>query len=324
MRYTPTLQCAKSGWPYERKDNPVVTELDLTDTARPCANCQTPLRHPLPNFCGHCGQETSLRAPTVGEFLQQLGGSYISTEGALWRTLWRLLFLPGQLTLEFLAGRRRRFVLPIRLYLTISVLVLLVLKLYTAEQIERNVSSTGQADAAWTVLASTRNFNFLGVGGARAGLKDGVFFCQGMPKSFCARLEKRLLANPATLAEELGQLPSRMYSYVGWALFLLMPCLALWLKLVFWGNQLRFTEHLVFALHLHAFWFAMVPLLLLPWAGFQGAAVIAMVCYPLVALHRVYQRRWWSTALRAALIQLLYLVSLVFAVSGIVMLVMVG
>jgi hypothetical protein len=90
-----------------------------------CLNCGQPLSVPRPKFCGACGQETRVRAPRLMEFAQQFGGAYLATEGALWRTLKLLLFKPGELTRQYLAGRRKHYVLPLRLYLTVSVLVLL-------------------------------------------------------------------------------------------------------------------------------------------------------------------------------------------------------
>ena len=80
-----------------------------------CRNCGAPFVPEQRRFCPECGQETRLRAPTLGEFVQQFGGAYFSTEGALWRTLALLLFRPGQLTRHYLAGRRKHYVLPLRL-----------------------------------------------------------------------------------------------------------------------------------------------------------------------------------------------------------------
>ncbi len=67
--------------------------------ASPSTPADKPLP-PLPHFCPHCGQESRIRAPRLGEFLQQFGGAYFSTEGALWRTLALLLFRPGDMDLR--------------------------------------------------------------------------------------------------------------------------------------------------------------------------------------------------------------------------------
>ena len=103
-----------------------------TDLA--CRNCgtQAPLK-----FCPACGQETTLHPPTLGEFLHEFVGHYVALEGTLWRTLGLLICRPGRLTREYLDGRRRRYVLPLRLYLTASFLFFLVLKLVAAGQIGR-------------------------------------------------------------------------------------------------------------------------------------------------------------------------------------------
>ena len=108
----------------------------MSPDPRTCPNCTEPFPDPRPRFCPACGQETTLRPPTLFEFAQQFGGAYISTEGALWRTLKLLVTKPGELTRQYLAGRRKHYVLPLRLYLTISVVALLALQWSGAMQPE--------------------------------------------------------------------------------------------------------------------------------------------------------------------------------------------
>lgn len=47
-----------------------------------CPNCSHPFAGPRPMFCPACGQETQVKAPTLGEFLQQFGGACFSSDGA--------------------------------------------------------------------------------------------------------------------------------------------------------------------------------------------------------------------------------------------------
>ena len=51
------------------------------------ANCGAAFAVPRPRFYPACGQESNIRPPRLGEFLQQFGAAYFDTEGALWRTL---------------------------------------------------------------------------------------------------------------------------------------------------------------------------------------------------------------------------------------------
>jgi hypothetical protein len=49
------------------------------------------------------------RAVARGTLSPRSRGRYVALDGRLWRTLGALLFRPGFLTREYLAGRRRRF-----------------------------------------------------------------------------------------------------------------------------------------------------------------------------------------------------------------------
>ncbi|MCV2349240.1 DUF3667 domain-containing protein [Paucibacter sp. Y2R2-4] len=291
----------------------------LVDSPPACPNCGTTFAEPRPKYCGECGQESKLRAPSLLEFIQQLGGAYISTEGALWRTLWRLLLLPGQLTLEYMAGRRRRYVLPLRLYLTISVLALLTLRVVTSEKIEAEapvIDKTSSSRAIDLKNGDTKNIQIGGLWGLKAGMKDGEFFCEKLPESMCKRLERRLTLDHVSLGKEMVQLTERALNNLGATMFILLPCFAVWLKLLFWDKGLHYTEHMIFALHLHAFWFAMMLLLLINWEPLSAIAAIAAILYPLIAVHRVYRARWWSTLLRTFVLAILNISSIALVLSS--------
>nr|WP_316644251.1 DUF3667 domain-containing protein [uncultured Roseateles sp.] len=267
-----------------------------------CRNCGYVLGDPRPKFCAACGQDTSLKAPTVGEFIQHLGGNYVAMEGALWRTLALLLFRPGRLTLEYLAGRKRRYVLPVRLYLTISLFTLLLLRFTGAIQIPELDVDGKRFDAK-----PGTNLTFIEVDSARAGVdKNGVFYCEGLPDWMCRKLGYRFDLDPKNLKRQLSEAPERFVSHWGTAMFLLLPMFALWLKLVFIDRHRRYTEHLVFALHLHAFWFAMVLLALVGNPLLRALAALAIPIYTQMAQQRVYGGRWWLGLLRSVLLILLY------------------
>lgn len=240
-----------------------------------------------------------MRAPTLGEFLQQFGGAYLSTEGALWRTLKLLVIRPGELTRQYLAGRRKHYVLPLRLYLTISVIVLLLVRLSTNAALKADPELVAKFDEAPEPIV-------LDIGSGRAGLRDGKYFCEGLPGWVCTRLQRRLDVDARGLQRELAGLGERVMANLGAAMFLLLPAFAAALKLAYWNRRLRYTEHLVFALHVHAFWFAVLALNLLPLGGFEGLSWFAVPVYTLAAMKRVYGGRWWPRWLRAAGVSAVY------------------
>ncbi len=286
---------------------------NLATTPTTCPNCFEPfgphgeLRR---RFCPECGQETHVRAPTLGEFVQQFGGAYFATEGALWRTLRLLLSQPGELTRQYLAGRRKHYVLPLRLYLSISVLVLLLMRIVGSGRMDVEVND------ATNIAKENSNFA-LSMGASRAGMRDGVFFCERLPAWVCARIQRRVDIDPTKMASEVESMKDRYLNNLGGAMFVLLPGFALWLMLAYRNRRLRYTEHLVFALHVHALWFLALLCTLPGWGWVTAVAMFAVPAYTLMAMKRVYGGRTWPRLLRAAVVSALYGVTLMVALVGV-------
>src|SRR3954466_13168942 len=87
-----------------------------------CANCQTPL---VGSFCSNGGQRQEPHMHSMREFASETFEGLTHADSRLWRTLWYLLMKPGFLTVEFLEGRRARYLPPFRLYLVLSVVLFL-------------------------------------------------------------------------------------------------------------------------------------------------------------------------------------------------------
>jgi len=106
---------------------------------RACLNCGAKLTG---KFCSRCGQKDSDYRRPYWTFLEDITDNVISKDSRLWRTLGYLLFLPGAMTREYIAGRRIRFLPPIRTFLisivlffmTVNVLNVAILK-FTGEPI---------------------------------------------------------------------------------------------------------------------------------------------------------------------------------------------
>ena len=88
-----------------------------------CLNCGTELRG---QYCGHCGQRARSRLISLWELLQDAFGDLFELDSRLWRTLIPLLIRPGQLTRDYLEGRRARYMPPFRMYLVLSVVFFVV------------------------------------------------------------------------------------------------------------------------------------------------------------------------------------------------------
>jgi hypothetical protein len=269
-----------------------------------CRNCAA---YAPDQYCPHCGQETSEHLPSAREFVHEFVLHYFAAEGRLWRTLKALVLHPGRLTIEYLEGRKRKYVLPLRLYLTVSVVFFLLLRLATAPAAEHVRAafhrSLNDGHSTFTIM----DFGF----GKAIRKPDGSFACD-LPKWVCNRITERVIQPPGELERRLSNVPTELFSHLSTAVFLLLPLFAFFLQLAY--LQRTYGEHFLFALHLHSFWFLVLLVLLLPLPEWIRIPVqVYPIVYSVVALHSVYPSAWWATALKALLIGLAYAASLLMA-----------
>ena len=96
-----------------------------------CLNCGRDIA--CENFCPSCGQENSDRIVGAGDMLRDLLDELLKFDAKLFVTLRALLTKPGYLTNEYLAGRRVRYISPVRLYFLVSAAYFLCRAFYTFE-----------------------------------------------------------------------------------------------------------------------------------------------------------------------------------------------
>lgn len=83
-----------------------------------CRNCQATLDN---SYCSVCGQrDIDLERP-IWDLIGELVRETFELDGRTAVTIRTLFRSPGKLTCEFLAGRRRSYTSPLRLYLVISI-----------------------------------------------------------------------------------------------------------------------------------------------------------------------------------------------------------
>jgi hypothetical protein len=268
----------------------------------------------VPNFCPVCGQESRVEVPRVRDFLQQFGGAYFSTEGALWRTLKLLLTQPGELTVQYLAGRRKHYVLPLRLYLTISVALLLLTRVVGSVEavalgLDRPELRAAERGTLPTLLVQVGSFSL--------GIRDGVFVCRNLPAALCTLVRDRAAPDSRTLLERLRRANERLLSNFGAVMFVILPLFAGCLMLVHHGRGMAYGAHLVFTLHLHAFWFLVLALMRVVPFPAAWAGVPVMVVYTGLAGRRVYGGPWGPRLLRGLALTALYMLLLAVTVPAV-------
>lgn len=275
-----------------------------------CHNCGAAVDY---LYCAVCGQETQLHVPSAREFLHEFITHYVALEGKLWQSLWLLVRKPGLLTAEYLAGRRARFIAPLRLYLTFSILFFALFKWSGYEVVGDNdapQSASRQVQSAPAREAKRAE------SGEKATKGDTGNFLQDQITHFTPAWAAKI-ENFETLseAEKSKAYSTAFFSYAPYAMFCLMPLFAFYLKLAYLGTGRRYGEHLLFALHSNAFAFLMVGLIMsMPISLAKTALVIWLVLYLPFAMHRVYGGKHWLTFLRWLAVIALHMMSLAAAV----------
>ena len=267
-----------------------------------CHNCGAAVDY---HFCAVCGQETKLHVPSASEFIHEFVGHYVALEGRLWKTLAGLLFRPGFLTREYIEGRRVRYVEPLRVYLTFSIIFFTILKLLGSPVYEDGAPAATEQVAA--------------VAGERVpALADAPIQEDLVGLGITPELQRKFDKFVKKPRDERDRMAlTAFFSYVPYALFCLMPLFALYLKMLYLGSERRYGEHLLFALHANGFAFAMLGVLILISPLDLGFLTFLLALWLLIylpkAMQRVYGGSRWLTALRWTMLAVVHTLSIAAA-----------
>lgn len=260
-----------------------------------CLNCGTHLRG---QYCGNCGQRARSRLISLWELIRDAFGDLFELDSRLWRTLVPLMIRPGQLTHDYLQGRRARFMPPFRMYLVLSLLFFLVAffdpretfgifyepqtledasdadrlePAEVADEVRRDLAEEGIIIGAPGGLEESGeengeglNIRINGEDGATADCQVDEFQIDG-PEWLKRRLTpERLVHICEQIKKDNGrQFVQNLYDNVPIALIVLLPIMAFVLKALYPLSRRYYVEHLLFFVHFHAFMFLILTLQIL-------------------------------------------------------------
>ena len=354
---------------------------------RACANCGTPLLGP---HCYRCGQPVDGLVRHFGSIMGDFLDTVLNIDARVFRTLWPLLSKPAYLSKEYFAGRRVRYVSPVRLFVFLSIVTFFVAQVvWTMGPGTVNFDDRDSIDKATTVaeVEAARDQALEGlevarnkvpdVPGARSGIERGEAKLRAKAERRIAELEHKAPAadaadeegaptfdvggkpwnaqtNPVRVgwlpdfanawlnrqvgkgqanAAELQKNPDRLKDAVLSALpstlFILLPIFALMLKIAYFFKRRLYMEHLIVALHSHAFLclalllvFGLselggaVPMLSTLTGWGEAALFIWMPVYLLLMQKRIYGQGWIMTLLKYFMLGMCYFVLLSLGVAA--------
>jgi len=204
---------------------PLAAEAGALPGVARCGNCGNPIAQ---RYCGACGQRAEPPVHSLGHFLRHAFEDVTHADSRLWRTLSALLFRPGYLTAEFLAGRRARYLPPVRLYLVLS-LLFFVWAAASNRTVEFSLERPGPSAPS----------------GSRCVQTDYEGPWQAQVRPLLLSICRKAAANPRAVGETLlHNLPR--------AMFLFLPLLAALMMLMYWFPRRYYVEHLLLLVHNHA------------------------------------------------------------------------
>jgi hypothetical protein len=274
----------------QRPDSKGNAESSL-DRVITCLNCGAPAPG---KFCPECGQETAREPRTLAQFSEALIARYVARKGQLRQTLSKLFFAPGALTVEYMAGRRARYLRPLQLYLIASVIVFAAVQFFGLNLGLRLYGNQGVHLLRSSPLSGDEILGY-GLRLAPVQIILDHFDTAGVRRFGAMSREDRFTF-----------LRARRAQYVSYFVLLLVPIYALILGLFYRNRRRRYADHLICGLHGHSFMlFILLIEAKLP-AVLADALSWWLIAYFTIALKRVYGGTWAETLGRGTAILALY------------------
>ena len=318
-----------------------------------CANCGAPLRG---QYCSMCGQRARVRMITLWELLQDAGDLLASLDSRLWRTLGLLFFRPGRLTLDYLQGRRARYVAPFRLFIASSLIFFFLAGIETRfdlgdggpvingdpAPVSDPATPAAEPDAEPDTAPDAAPDTV-----PEPDARSGIFLDEDMTlideecrvdyENVPAWLSRVLPAERAQqiclrIKADRGQTYLKaLMSNLPAMMFFFMPVMALLMKLAYPLSGRYYAEHLLFLVHYHSFFYLSNTLLVVVWWAAEFAAGGSMLAtllttavwiylpvYLFRAMRRVYGQGFLATAFKYILLTTAYFTCLVLTFIGLI------
>ncbi len=330
---------------------PTVASAATTDQPpAACQNCGAPLLGP---HCYACGQPVSGLVRHFSSILGDALDSILNIDARVFRTLWPLLARPAYLTCEYFAGRRVRYVSPVRLFVFLSILTFFVARLTISIHGQPIEFGDNDAISRATTVAQVEQLRDAAIAGFAQGRRAG----KGVPgldaglasaeTAIRQRADRRIAElngaaargeappdartpqiefdgkpwnakthplvvpwlpafandwinqqigraehNIARMQQDPGLFKDAVLSAVPSTLFVLLPVFAFLLEVLYVFKRRLYMEHLIVALHSHAFLCLSLLLVFLAMAAREWLAPASGVLHWLLGLVEVVLFAW--------------------------------
>jgi len=312
-----------------------------------CENCGASMAGP---FCAQCGQHAVDYRRSFGHVFTDVLDSFLNWDSKFIISLWLLMSRPWKLTIDFLSGKRVLHMHPLRLYLLISIVFFFGVhelakqanftsrhrKALTPEekakletnlaklpagvqsQVKKEIENNVKPESSPETNGKDEEEPLLDVGTDKDDLNAPPF-----EKWLNQRLKERIGEHGVNFkvlfVAVTGNLPVMMLCCI--------PLFAFVLKLLYVFRRVFYIDHLIYALHIHAFAYLAILLIGFISAGLMhiapkvsgwvmAALIVTAIAQLLLSIRRVYRQGWFTSIFKFLLGGLIYLIVLGVAVGA--------
>lgn len=249
-----------------------------------CLNCAAELHG---KFCHECGQKViEPQDRTIKNFIYQFFGSAFFLENNFLKNLWTLTTKPGQLPLDFIEGRRKRWMSPFSLFLLINLLYFL----YTPLS-DLNLSLREQVHQPHHGKLA----NYL--------------------------VNRKINAEEITFEEYASEYHKKSSSLANSLIVVHLPIFAAFLSLFFYRRKHLFVDHFIYAIYFFAFVLllafiqSVIIYVFINQLGSKAFSVLGFFVFAFIlvylyfSLRKTYGQKTWQALLTIPPVVLAFLIS---------------
>jgi len=281
-----------------------------------CKNCNSKLNG---LYCNECGQK-NIELLTIKEIIYDFFDTFFSLDFRIFSTLKYLVFKPGFLAKEYWAGRRERYLPPLRLYLIISFFTFVILPFITPLTLGKGFLCVTSEEQKQNAPEGYALMEFYGFDNAinlyQAQYEKGELSkedFEGMS------IYITMIRDGMNIAfERRITIDNMLTQYIPMAMFLMMPLLAVLMHLILYRNkELFYIHHLIASVHLHSFMFLnlFILLLIMPIipesiGNAIGPLIIILppIIYFIFSFKNTYNDNWFKSIIKSLISGPLYLI----------------
>jgi hypothetical protein len=279
-------------------------ETALTDTST-CLNCGCAR---VTKFCPECGQQAASPIQPMRDLVLDAAGEFFKFDSKLFVTLKSLLFRPGFLTNEYLAGRRAPYIAPLRLYLWVSAFYFVLFAMGPQKQLAMQFQNSGKVSVSTAAAPADAKPGQVSVSSVSAPQTPASAATTASSSTSSAGRRQENRAQRAL--RRVGEGGRWFSNNISTIMMFLIPVNALFLMGLFRGARRLYIEHLITLLHIQSF--GMLAAMPFIWTGSlfvnQALSLVLNSVYAFFAMRAVYRQSVPLTLLKVVLYTLAYFV----------------